>query len=136
MAFDPIVAAAVEGGGYISVIKIVPPLIVLALWGRLLTWADKDMVDAHLPRIPLNVSFLCAMVVAYGLFFLLPGGFIVGFVALLLVFLAEAGTYLMLRQKKVGLADLKEQFNAWIASFSSGKDKKVKEIPNQVTIAG
>jgi hypothetical protein len=50
MAFDPIVAVS-EGGGYISIIKVLPPLIVLAIWARLLTWADKDAVDAHLPRI-------------------------------------------------------------------------------------
>ena len=112
MAFDPIVAAAaVEGGGYISLIKIVPPLLVLAAWGRLLTWADKDAVDAHLPRIPLNLAFLSGMAGAFALFFLLPGGFIVGFVALLLVFGVEAGVYLMLRQKRVGLGDLKVQFN-------------------------
>ncbi len=61
MAFDPIVAA-VEGGGYISIIKIVPPLILLVVWARLLTWADKDAVDAHLPRTPLNIAFLGGLV--------------------------------------------------------------------------
>jgi hypothetical protein len=71
MAFDPIVAVS-EGGGYISIIKVLPPLIVLALWARLLTWADKDAIDAHLPRIGLNVGFLCGLVVAFGLFFFLP----------------------------------------------------------------
>ena len=138
MAFDPIVAA-VEGGGYISIIKIVPPLILLAIWGRLLTWADKDAVDAHLPRTPLNVGFLCGLALGYALFFLLPGGFIVGFVALLLVFCVEMGVYLVLRHQKVGLADVKEQFNAWLKSFGGkggGKGKKVKDVPNQVAIIG
>jgi general secretion pathway protein E len=44
--------------------------------------------------------------------------------------------YLALRNQKVGVADLKEQFNAWVGSIGKGKGggKKVKEIPNQVGI--
>ena len=90
MAFDPIVAA-VEGGGYISLIKIVPPLILLALWARLLTWVDKDAVAAHLPRIPLNVAFLCGMVVGVRAVLLPARRVLVAFVALLFVFVVEIG---------------------------------------------
>ena len=56
---------AVEGGGYISLIKIAPPLLVLMLWARLLTWIYKDAPAAHLPRIGLNFSFLSGMAEAY-----------------------------------------------------------------------
>src|SRR6476620_6173518 len=120
MAFDPIVAVS-EGGGYISIVKVLPPLIVLAIWGRLLTWADKDAVDAHLPRIGFNVGFLSGLVLAFGLFFFLPT-FLIAFSALVFVMVAEVATYLVMRHQKVGLQDLKEQFAAWRASGK--KDKK------------
>lgn len=135
MAFDPIFIAAIEGGGYISPLKAVPPLLVLALWARLLTWIDKDSPNAHLPRIPLNVSFLVGMGLAYALFFFLPT-FIVAFATLMFVFVAEMATYLIIRHQKVGLADLKEQFNAWMASKKSDKKKEDKEVANQVTVIG
>src|SRR5687767_8991312 len=104
MPFDPMLAA-VEGGGYISLIALAPALLVLLAWARLLTWVDKDAPAAHLPRIPLNVSFLSGMVAAFGLFFFLPG-FILSFAALLFIFMAEAVTYLIIRSQKVGLNDL------------------------------
>ena len=132
MAFDPLLA--VEGGGYISLIKALPPLLVLVVWARMMTWADKDAVDAHLPRVPLNVSFLAGLVAAYGLFFFLPN-FLIAFAALLFIFIAEVATYLLLRQQKVGLTDLKEQFNEWLKS-KKGAPKKEKEQPNQVTVIG
>ena len=134
MAFDPFVVAVIEGGGYISLIKALPPLIVLVLWGRLLTWVDKDAPAAHLPRIPLNVSFLVGMVAAYALFFVLPT-FVVAFSTLMFILVAEMATYLIIRHQKVGLADLKEQFKAWMASKKSEK-KAAKEVANQVTVIG
>jgi general secretion pathway protein E len=134
MAFDPIVAAS-EGGGYISIVKVLPPLIVLALWARLLTWADKDAVDAHLPRIGLNVGFLCGLALAFGLFFFLPT-FLIAFSALVFVMVVEAATYLIIRHQKVGLQDLKEQFRAWRESKGGSKKKGGDETPNQVTIMG
>src|SRR4051812_3687889 len=133
MAFDPIVAA-IEGGGYISLIKMVPPLIVLAVWGRMLTWADKDAVDAHLPRIGLNVGFLCGLVLAFALFLFLPT-FLIAFAALVFVMVVEVATYLVLRHQKVGLQDLKEQFAAWRKS-KGGKKKTTEEVANQVTLLG
>jgi general secretion pathway protein E len=134
MAFDPIVAA-VEGGGYVSVIKLIPPVVILAVWGRLLTWVDKDADSAHLPRVGLNVGFLSGMVLGYALFFLLPN-FFIALGGLLFVFAAEAATYLILRHQRVGLQDLKVQFIDWIKSFSSGRKKEDKELPNQVGIIG
>src|SRR5688500_15093294 len=133
MPLDPIVAA-VEGGGYVSLLKLLPAVVVLAIWGRLLTWMDKDAEAAHLPRVALNISFLSGLVLAFALFFFLPT-FIIAFAALLFVFAAEAGTYLILRQQKVGLKDLSEQFGAWVRSFSAGK-KEAKLPPSQVGIIG
>jgi type II secretory ATPase GspE/PulE/Tfp pilus assembly ATPase PilB-like protein len=137
MVFDPIVATTiVEGGGYISILKIVPPLILLLIWARMLTWADKDAHAAHLPRLPLNAGFTSGMAVGFALFFLLPT-FIIAFATLFVVFGVEAGVYLFLRNQKVGLADLKVQFNAWLKGFSKGKSKKEqKEIASQVSVIG
>src|SRR5437868_6044741 len=108
--------AAVEGGGYVSIWKTIPPLLLLMLWGRLMTWVDKDAPAAHLPRIGLNIGFLCGLVGAYFLFFALPN-FWIALLALVLVMGAEAATYLVMRKQRVGLGDLRKQFDAWIKSF-------------------
>ena len=33
--------AAVQVGGYVSVLKTIPVILVLLLWARLLTWVDR-----------------------------------------------------------------------------------------------
>src|SRR5439155_4793995 len=124
--------AAVEVGGYVSALKALPVLLVLLLWARLLTWVDKDAPAAHLPRDGINTGFLAGMILGFTLFFALPG-FLIAFPVLLLVLGVETGVYLVLRNQKVGLADLNAQFRQWLASFKKG-EKKVKELPNQVQI--
>jgi type II secretory ATPase GspE/PulE/Tfp pilus assembly ATPase PilB-like protein len=124
--------AAVEVGGYVSALKALPVLLLLLLWARLLTWVDKDAPAAHLPRDGINAAFVGGLIVGFALFFYLPT-FLIAFPVLLFVFLVEAGVYLGLRNQKVGVADLKEQFRAWLKSFKSEK-KKGKELPNQVQI--
>ena len=106
----------VQVGGYVSPLKTIPVLLVLLLWARLLTWVDKDSPAAHLPREGLNVAFLGGLVVGFGLFFFLPT-FLIAFPVLLFVMAVEFGAYLIIRHQKVGLADLKVQFNDWIHSF-------------------
>ena len=123
--------AQVQVGGYVSVWKAIPVLLVLLLWARLLTWVDKDTIAAHLPRLGINAAFTGGMILAFALFFLLPT-FLIAFPVLLLIMGIEAGVYLGMRSKQVGLRDLKDQFNDWIASFKG--EKKVKELPNQVQI--
>ena len=39
------IVATIEFGWYINLWKVLPLLIVLLVWSRLLTWADKDAVD-------------------------------------------------------------------------------------------
>src|SRR5687768_16643899 len=107
--------AAVQVGGYVSALKALPVLLVLLVWCRLLTWVDKDAPAAHLARDMLNSAFVAGMVLGFGLFFFLPG-FLIAFPVLLFVMLAEAGVYLALRHKNVGLGDLKEQFQTWVRS--------------------
>jgi hypothetical protein len=65
-AIHLLAAANVTVGGYVNLIKLVPAVLVLLLWARFLTWADKDAVVAHMERVPLNMGMLSGMVVAYG----------------------------------------------------------------------
>lgn len=125
--------AAVEPGGYISIFKAIPVVLVLLLWTRLLTWVDKDAPAAHLPRESINLGLLGGLILAFALFFLLPVGFLIAFPILVLVMLIEAGAYLAVRHRKVGLGDLQEQFNEWIRSFTQ-REKKIVETPNTVQL--
>lgn len=128
------VQAQVPVGGYVSVLKTIPVILVLLLWARLLTWVDKDAPAAHLPRDAFNTAFVGGLIFAFFLLLFLPG-YAIAFPAFLFILIVEAVVYLAIRNKHVGLADLKEQFNEWLASFKSG-EKKVKELPNQVQIIG
>lgn len=121
-------AAADTGGAYISVGKIIPVIIVLIVWARLLTWADKDEEDAHLPREALNLALLLGMVLAFALFLFMPN-YAVALLAFILIFLVEVGVYLGLRNSKVGLKDLKQQ----ISDAFKGEKKGAKVIAGAVT---
>jgi general secretion pathway protein E len=125
-------AAQMNGGGYVSILKILPAVLLLLLWAKLLTWADKDAVAAHLPRVHLNLGMLIGLGGAYLLFFLVPFYF-VALPLLVVVFGVEAGIYLVIRQKKVGLGDLRGQFDKWVHSL--GGEKEVKAPPGQVTLS-
>ena len=137
MAVTPMLAAAAEqvaGGGYISIWKIIPPLVLLLIWAKLMTWADKDAPVAHLPRDGINLGMLLGLVIAYALFFLLPNYWI-ALAAIVVILGAEVGTYLTLRSQKVGMGDLKGQFQDWLSSLG-GKKKEVKAVQGQVMLFG
>src|SRR3954451_15830320 len=87
---------AVPVGEYVSWWKPIPVIIVLLLWGRLVTWIDKDSVEVMLPRVPLNTGNVLGFVFALALFFLLPG-YALALTALLLIVLAEAAVYFGMR---------------------------------------
>jgi type II secretory ATPase GspE/PulE/Tfp pilus assembly ATPase PilB-like protein len=112
--------AAVEYGQYVSALKCIPLIIILLIWARLLTWIDKDAEAAHLPRATLNLGFIIGLIVGFALFLFLPN-FWIALAGMLVVFAVEIGVYLLLRQQKVGLADLSVQFTNWIKSFGGGK---------------
>jgi type II secretory ATPase GspE/PulE/Tfp pilus assembly ATPase PilB-like protein len=117
--------AAVEYGQYVSAFKAIPLVVVLLIWLRLLTWADKDAQDAHLPRVLLNTAFIAGLIFSFALFLFLPN-YWVALAAMLAIFAAELAIYLILRQQKVGLGDLSKQFKAWVHSFGSKKVKVAK----------
>jgi type II secretory ATPase GspE/PulE/Tfp pilus assembly ATPase PilB-like protein len=133
MESSQLLAAAVQVGQYISIWKMVPILIVLLIWARLLTWADKDSVDAHLPRQPLNAAFLGGMIAALALFLMVPG-FPLALAVFMFVMVAEVATYLILRQQKVGLGDLSKQFNDWMGGFGRKGPKVVEAAVGEVML--
>jgi type II secretory ATPase GspE/PulE/Tfp pilus assembly ATPase PilB-like protein len=115
----------VEVGGYINAWKVVPALIILLIWTKLLSWVDKDAEAAMLPRMPLNAGLLTALIVGFAAFLYMPT-FITGLAALLAVMVLSLGLYFMLRQQKVGLGDLNKQFSDWTKSLTTRKKKDAK----------
>src|SRR3954454_19360632 len=115
--------AAVDYGSYVNIWKVVGVLVFVLLWTRLLTWIDKDALAAHLPRIPLNAGFLIGLIVAFTLFMMLPG-FWLALAVFVVILMLEVAVYLVLRNQKVGLKDLGQQFNNWIKGFG-GKEKEI-----------
>src|SRR5581483_9303387 len=104
--------ADVQIGGYINLWKLLPVLILLLIWARLLTWMDKDSVEAHLPRLLLNSVEVAVLVGGLLVFLFIPlGSYIVGLSVFLLAFVIDLGIYLGMRHQKVGLGDLSKQFN-------------------------
>ena len=133
MELSQLLAAAVQVGQYISIWKMVPILIVLIIWARLLTWADKDSIDAHLPRMPLNAAFLGGLIAGFALFLVVPG-FPLAFAVFMFFMVAEIATYLILRQQKVGLGDLSKQFKDWIGGFGRKGPKEVEAAVGEVML--
>ena len=126
--------AVSPGGPYIAWWKVIPLVIVMILWGRLVTWIDKDSQTVLLPRIPMNVGMLMGGLLGFFLFFLLPG-FPIAIIALCVIVLAEAGTYLAIRNQKAGLGDIGDQFKGWVDSWKGG-DKVVKVVAGEVQLIG
>jgi type II secretory ATPase GspE/PulE/Tfp pilus assembly ATPase PilB-like protein len=123
MVLTGLIAQAVPVGGYVSVWKVLPVLIVLLIWARLLTWIDKDAPEVLLPRDLINAGMILGFIVAFALFLILPG-FLIAFAVFFVIMLAEVGVYLGMRNSKVGLGDLQKQFKDWISGFG----RKQKEI--------
>jgi type II secretory ATPase GspE/PulE/Tfp pilus assembly ATPase PilB-like protein len=127
-----LVIAFVDTGGYVDGLKLVPILILMLLWARLLTWVDKDAEAAHLPRQILNTGILALGVAGFGLFLFLPNYWIAlgsGAGA----FLVSIGAYLIVRQQVVGLGDLKTE----LRTFAKGvvqREKKLKVKAGQVQL--
>lgn len=127
-------AEPVAGGGYVSIFKAVVALLILLAWARLLAWADEDAPVAHMPRIPLNIGNLFGLIVAFAIFFLIPGtfSFWIGVPILLIGIAVEIAVYLNIRKKIVGLADLRKQWNEYRAG-NKGK-KKEETGPGEVVL--
>src|SRR5688500_16691828 len=125
--------AQVEAGGYLSPWKPIPVIILLLVWLRILTWIDKDAEDAYLPREPINGGFLAGLALAFALFFILPN-FWLALAAVILIFAAEIGIYLAVRNKKVGLGDLKQKIRD--SFMRKGEKKKYQAVAGEVALIG
>ena len=129
----PVLMQSVPVGPYISAYKVVPVLLVCIAWWRWLTWVDKDALVARLPREWLNAGMLGGFALAVALLLGLPS-FWLAFPLFILLFLAEVGAYLAVRNSKVGLKDL----IADIKSFKIGLAKKkavAADVPGMVTLS-
>ena len=127
--------AAIQFGGYVSPWKVLPVLLLLLAWARLLTWIDKDSTPSHLPRAGINSVMLGVLVLGYLLFFLLPG-FPVAFSVLLVLFLGDMGLYLGLRARKVGLKDLTVQLQSWYGRLLKKSEPEEQEAVSQRVVLG
>ena len=126
--------ADVSGGGYISIFKIIPVLLVLLVWARLLTWVDKDAPALQLPREKLNLPLFGGLILGFIAFFALPN-FFLAFAVLLLFAGAEVGVYLNIRKQKSDFDDIKRQFKEWLQSFrKKGREVKPEVAEGQIAI--
>ncbi|HYO07526.1 MAG TPA: ATPase, T2SS/T4P/T4SS family [Tepidisphaeraceae bacterium] len=119
-------------GPYTAWWKFVPLVLLMLVWGRLVTWIDKDSQEVLLPRTGLNLGNLIGGIVGFALFFLLPN-YALGVLALFLIVGIEAGVYLAMRNSKAGLGDLGGKFNEWMASVRGG-EKEVKAVAGEVLL--
>lgn len=121
------ILADISGGGYINLFKILPVVILLLVWARVLTWVDKDAPALNLPGEKLNLSFFGGLILAFALFFALPN-FFLAYGVLVLIVGAEAGIYLHIRGKKADFEDIKKQFQEWLKSLGGKKPETKPDV--------
>jgi type II secretory ATPase GspE/PulE/Tfp pilus assembly ATPase PilB-like protein len=121
------VMAAISVGGYVNLWKLLPIAVALLIWAKLLTWMDKDAIEAHLPRMVLN-SIMTAVLILGTMVFLFMPSYPVALSVFLFSFVVDLGLYLGLRHQKVGLGDLKKTFITWVKSIGKGKGEKEVKV--------
>ena len=122
-------------GDYVSGFKVIPVVIVLIAWARLLTWVDKDTLANHMARDKINSGLLGGLIIGFGAFLAIPT-FWGAFPALLAVAGAELMIYLQVRKAKVGSNDdVREEFRTWVKNLG-GTPKAVEEITGAVQLVG
>ncbi len=121
-------------GGSVNGLLVIPVVLLMLAWAKALSWVDKDSEAARLPRDLLNSALMGGFILGFAGFILVPN-FFLGLLVLLVVVGIEAGVYLSMRKKAVGLGDLKGDFKAWISSMGRAP-KPVEEIAGAVQIVG
>lgn len=124
--------AQVEPGFFINPYKLIPVVVLLLLWARLMTWADKDSETAHLPRVAVNLGLMGVGMLGFALFFFIPN-FLISTLALVFLVLVCAGGYIGLRASQIGTKDLSKQFQAWLDGFKK-KDVLVAEVVSEIQL--
>lgn len=126
--------AAIDTGFYINPYKLIPVVLLLLVWSRLLTWIDKDSDVAHLPRMPVNLGVMGVGVLGFALFFLIPN-FWASTGILFALTAGSVGGYIGLRASQIGTKDLSKQLKDFFTSFGKQKsDKGAKEIVTEFQI--
>ncbi len=126
-------SAAAVTGSYINGLLIIPVVIVSLIWLKLMTWADKDAPDAHLPREIINGINLGAWVIGV-LCLLMPMPYIAALGIFVGLFLIDIGVYLGWRNSTVGIGDLSQKVKDGFSSIGRKKDKGVKESVGNVVL--
>ncbi len=121
---------AADIGGYVSIAKIVPILLIMLIWARLMSWADKDTVVAHMPREGMNGMNIGMFIAASAAFLFVPN-YWVALAVYLGLFLTDLGVYLGFRNKQVGLKDLKRDLGNWRQMLQP--KQKIELKPGEVT---
>ena len=123
-----------EYGGFLAPWKVIPLVIVAAVWLKLLTWADKDAKRAYLPRETTGLLGMGGFILAAVAYFAIPIVWI-SIPVLLALFAGGVIWYLSARKKTIGLGDLGDEWNAYVRSF--GKEKKDQgPPPDQLILSG
>jgi general secretion pathway protein E len=128
------ILATIPTGPYINGYVALALVILLFVWARLLTWVDKDAPACHLPRQIINAGMFGGLLLAVFLFLMVPLSPALAFTSFVGIFIVEIGVYLGLRYQKVGLNDLKAQFQEFLKSKGKKKEKEVKAAAGQVVI--
>ena len=123
---------AVEMGGYINGFKLIPIAVLSVIWLRLLTWVDKDAENARLNGEVLCAAFLSGWIVALAATIPLP--YFAGLPIFIVIFGAEIGIYLGMRNKSIGLADLKQEFSLFWKNLGKKKEKQVTATSGSVVL--
>src|SRR3954470_15409045 len=126
-----LIAAADISGAYISLLKLLPVILLLLIFLRLTTWVDKDAERAHLSREVINSLMFIVGISGFIIFFFIPS-FAIAFSTLFGVVALDIGIYLIMRSQKVGLGDLKGEFQQFLRNLGKGKAKVVEAEEGEV----
>lgn len=119
-------AATFDSGGYINLLKLLPVVVIFFGWARLMTWLDKDAIAAHLPREILNTGLFIVGLIAFAFFFVIPN-YWVALGAVVVVILASVLAYMAMRQRSVGLGDLKSELGGITRGIKKERKAKARE---------
>jgi type II secretory ATPase GspE/PulE/Tfp pilus assembly ATPase PilB-like protein len=128
-----VVLASIPNGPYINGYALLPVVVVLLIWAKLMTWMDKDAPLVHLPRQIMNAANFTGLVAAVLVFLLVPLGLWASLAIFIGFLVVELGVYLGLRHQKVGSADLIAQLKGLFESRSK-KEKEIKASTNEILI--
>ena len=129
-----VVLALIPTGPYINGYALIPLVVILLIWARLMTWVDKDAPAVHLLRQIMNVVTFAGMAIGVFVYLFVPLTLWIDLSILVGVLLIDIGVYLGLRSQKVGLGDLTGQLKEMFQSKGKKEQKEAKAVAGQVTI--